>query len=326
MSDDDYLRGGTGKDFYNKEDVENCNCPVCDKDNSSYICNERGSIGIVKCNSCNLIYVNPRVKNSTTNYHGKSEIYAEEARLIFNGKKRHHRDVNYEYELKKIQSYKRSGKLLDIGCNMGFFLRKARDLGFDSYGIDASPSLSDIARTRFGLNVKTSFFSAQEYEANTFDVVTLIDVLEHISNPVALLKEVNHVLNDNGIVCIKVPNGNYNYLKFKILNFLGRTQGKDIWDSYEHLGHYTITTMKTAVRKAGLEVKSVIVPIPIQSPVWHRLVGHYYQYPSPWYLDWKNYILRNIFYFIGKVENMFGINPTFAPDLMFILKKIDRMG
>jgi hypothetical protein len=136
-----------------------------------------------------------------------------------------------------------------------------------------------------------------------------------------VLKEVHHILNYDGIVCIKVPNGNYNYLKFKILNFLGKTHGKDIWDSYEHLGHYTTATMKMAVRKAGFEVKSVIVPIPIQSPIWHKLVGHYYQYPSPWYLDWKNHLMRNIFYFIGKVENTFGINSVFAPDLMFILKK-----
>ena len=118
MSDDDYVRGGTQKDYYNSEDVENCNCPVCDEDNSRHICNERGSIGIVKCNSCCLIYVNPRVKNSTNNYHGKSEIYVEEARLIFNDSKRHHRDVNYEYELKKILTNLRDVSVIRLNASI----------------------------------------------------------------------------------------------------------------------------------------------------------------------------------------------------------------
>jgi hypothetical protein len=72
-----------------------------------------------------LIYVNPRLKEPEQIYWGDSEKYFKEARLIFAGKAKHHRDVNYLQDLKLIYKYKPTGNFLDVGTNMGFFLRNA---------------------------------------------------------------------------------------------------------------------------------------------------------------------------------------------------------
>ena len=316
-----YTKGGLQKKNYSTEDVENCKCPLCGKNDSNFIYSERGSLKIVKCKSCDLIYVNPRVKQAEKNYWGNEEIYFEEAKFIFSGKKKHHRDRNYEYEIKKIKQFKSSGELLDIGSSMGFFLRKARDAGFKVQGVEPSPSLSKIAVEQFKLEILNQYLEKAALPEKKFDIITMIDVFEHVTNPRELLTHAKKILRDDGIICIKVPNGNYNLLKLKLAKFSGRETKHDIFDSYEHVVHYTKKTMLQTLDHSGLKIEKIIIPIPIHPPVWAQRTGHYFQYPSPFAHDWKRIILRNLFYLIGKVEHFGRMKTNFAPDLMFIVRK-----
>jgi 2-polyprenyl-3-methyl-5-hydroxy-6-metoxy-1,4-benzoquinol methylase len=318
---DDYIHGGIQKDFYSEEDVESCLCPLCSGDHFEMLYKERGHLGVVKCNNCKLIYTNPRAKDAEQNYFGDVDVYLEEARLIFNNKKVHHRDKNYEYEVNEIKKVKPGGKLLDIGCNMGFFLRKAREGGFDVTGVEPSISLSGIAKEKFGLTVINSYFNKEVFEPKSYDVITLIDVFEHVTNPKELLDNAHYVLKDDGVLCIKVPNGNYNVLKMQLAKMLGKEANHELFNSYEHVVHYTVDTMKKMVSGTGFKIKKVIVPLPIDVPVWAFLVGHYYQYPSPFILDWKRRLLRSGFYQIGRLQNALGMEITFGTDLMFMIVK-----
>jgi 2-polyprenyl-3-methyl-5-hydroxy-6-metoxy-1,4-benzoquinol methylase len=254
ISKDDYIKGGTEKDFYSPDEVESCLCPLCNSSQFTTIHKERGNIGVVICKSCELIYTNPRVKNSSENYFGAEAIYYEEARLIFKGKKTHHRDRNYEYELREIKKIKPSGKLLDIGPNMGFFLRKAVGFGFEAEGVEPSTSLGDIARREFGLKITNSFFEKSVFPDKSFDIITMIDVFEHVSNPKDILAAAHDVLRDDGMICIKVPNGNYNILKLKLGKMMGRMESHDIFDSYEHVVYYTPPTMKKMLEENGFKI------------------------------------------------------------------------
>jgi hypothetical protein len=98
LSTEDYIHGGLQKDFYGQDDVEACKCPLCDDFvPSTVVYRERGNLAVVRCDRCDLFYVNPRAKASSENYHGDPAVYFEEARLIFAGKKAHHRDKNYKW-------------------------------------------------------------------------------------------------------------------------------------------------------------------------------------------------------------------------------------
>ena len=317
---EDYIHGGTQKDFYSESEIETCNCPLCEKDDFVKIDTDRG-LTIVKCNNCGLIYVNPRVKSANENYFGDNTVYFEEARLIFKGKKPHHRDVNYEFELKKIKKIKKTGKLLDIGTNMGFFLRKARDFGFDCEGVEPSPSLSQIARENWKLNIHTDFLENLELTKKSYDIITMIDVFEHITNPKALLEKCKELLKPDGILVIKVPNADYNYFKMQLGKKLGSGKNMDIWNLYEHVVHYTPKTLKKMIESYDFKIKKTFIPLPIHPPIWANLVGHYYQYPSPFILDWKRIIVRKIFYHLGKFEFALRGKTKFGPDLMFIIEK-----
>ena len=298
----DYEKGGLQKKCYSIDEVIVRDCPLCASKDYSEIYKERGAIGIVRCKNCELVYINPMVKNPEENYWGDEKKYYEEARLIFKGIAKHHRDANYLEDLRRIEKIKPEGNFLDIGTNMGFFLRHTRARKWDVIGVDPSPALSDLARKHFGLNVKTCYLDKAGFENEFFDLVTMTDVFEHIAEPKKILSDIKRVLKRNGILFIKVPNGRYNLLKLGLAKVTGKLRDYDIFDSYEHVTHFTYETLKRMLEETGFKIKSVFIGSPIQVPVWHKYVGHYYQYSSPWILDWKNHFLRNIFYWISKIE------------------------
>lgn len=322
--DTDYEKGGLQKDIYGKTEVVNVFCPLCGKDEYEMIYMERGALGIVRCKECNLIYVNPRLKNPEGVYWGDAEKYFKEAKLIFEGKAFHHRDRNYVNDLKLIHRYKPTGIFLDVGTNMGFFLRNAKKWkGWTLYGVEPSPTLSEIARKYFELNIKTSFLEDAGFESNFFDIVTMTDVFEHIANPARILEEAKRILKPDGILFVKVPNGLFNHFKFKIAKIAGRLKDYDIFDSYEHVVHYSSATLKKMLEKNGFKLIKIKIGKPIQVPVWHRYVGHYYQYSSPWVLDSKRQTARSFLYFLSNLEFfLFGGNIGYlAPNITFIAKK-----
>lgn len=317
---DDYIHGGTQKDFYEDHEKEHCNCPLCGNDDFITLDSDKG-LSVVKCKHCDLIYTSPRAKDAQENYFGEADTFYSEARLIFKGKKVHHRDKNYEYEIRKIKRVKPGGRLLDVGTNMGFFLRKAREMGFETEGVEPSPSLAGIATKEWGLKIHNSFLEEADLPKETYDVITLIDVFEHVTNPKGLLEASYDLLKKDGIIAIKVPNGDYNHFKMKLGKMTGRGKNMDIWDCCEHVVHYTPKTFKKMVEDSGYKVVSQFIPLPIHPPIWANLVGHYYQYPSPFILDWKRITLRNIFYYIGKIGFSFRKKTKFGPDLMFFIQK-----
>jgi 2-polyprenyl-3-methyl-5-hydroxy-6-metoxy-1,4-benzoquinol methylase len=324
----DYEKGGKQKEYYSESEVALRGCPSCGSKKYVTICAERGNVGIVRCEECGLIYVNPMVKDPEKNYWGDEKKYFEEAKLIFEGKAKSHRDVNYLDDLKVIEKIKPTGNFLDIGTNAGFFLRHTKGRKWNVTGIDPSPVLSEMARKHFGLNVKTCYLNEAGFENEIFDVVTMTDVFEHIPEPKKILEDIKKVIKKDGILFIKVPNGKYNMLKLWLAKAAGKTKDYDIFDSYEHVTHFTHKTLKRMLAECGFKAAKSYIGKPIQIPVWHRYVGHYYQYPTPWFLDWKNHMIRVLFYWISKIERVlrFGDIGYFAPNIIMVVKKCGNIG
>ena len=320
----DYERGGTQKDEYSPEEVVVVPCPLCGSESRKQIYTEHGAIGISQCLSCSLIYTCPRIGAPEQVYWGHAEKYFAEARLIFEGKAPHHRDPNYLEELQLIHSYKPSGRFLDVGCHMGMLLRHAVQMRWYAVGVEPSPSLSKLATERLGLKVYNCFLhELPASEEASFDVIALSDVFEHICDPLPFLKDVARFLADDGIVYVKVPNGRWNLFKQKMLGLRRRKPKQGIWDSYEHVVHYTDATLTRMLEKAGFQVIRLNVGKTIQLPVWHEYVGHYYQYPSPWFLDWKRHLGRSLFYWLSWPERLFrgGSIGYLAPNIVALARK-----
>jgi len=110
--------------------------------------------------------------------------------------------------LKKIGkvSEQKGKRILDIGCSFGFFLDSARELGWETYGVEISKYASDFARNKLHLNVTTGTINDVSYSDNFFDVITMWDVIEHLGDPVSSLKKIRNLLKPNGILALATPN------------------------------------------------------------------------------------------------------------------------
>ena len=301
----DYERGGTQKATYSPAEVVEVPCPLCGEWAGRTLAIEHGSIGVQRCYRCSLIYTSPRLRDPEHVYWGDHDTYVSEARLIFSGQRPHHRDPNYVEELKLLERHRPDrGRLLDVGCNIGMLLRLARDRGWEAVGVEPSPTLHRIATEKLGLEVFNCFLEELPTDVHgTFDVVAFSDVLEHVTEPRVMLQAATDCLAPRGLLYVKVPNARWSLLKQRMAQILGRRPSHGVWDSYEHVVHYTDDTLRGMLDAGGFEPLILTFARPVQIPVWHEYVGHYYQYPSPWVLDWRRHLGRVAFHELARLEH-----------------------
>lgn len=99
-----------------------------------------------------------------------------------------------------------AARLLDIGCSSGALLKSAKQHGFDAEGVEPAPQAAEFAAST-GLKVFQGYLHDARYPAASFDAVTLMEVIEHLPNPSALLKEVWRVLKPEGVLVVGTGNG-----------------------------------------------------------------------------------------------------------------------
>ena len=187
-------------------------CPVCSSKESKLM-GKHGKYLLLDCGSCGLRYSSPMQEPPNEFYTG-SYLYNYRtkttlAKDLANSMLR--RDWRFRTAIadisKRIKKTK-GEKILDVGCGEGGFLYLLKERGFSVFGVDIDQRGVEIAKKDFGLqNVKVVAW--QELPKlnwqNTFSVVTLFDTLEHVSDPLQLLRFISSLLADNGCLYISVP-------------------------------------------------------------------------------------------------------------------------
>jgi len=102
---------------------------------------------------------------------------------------------------------KQQGLLLDVGCGGGSLLKGLHELGWEGEGVDFDAKAVRNARSK-GLRVHLGSLAEQQFATNTFDAVTMSHLIEHVSDPVALLRECHRVLKPGAWLVIVTPNAN----------------------------------------------------------------------------------------------------------------------
>jgi 2-polyprenyl-3-methyl-5-hydroxy-6-metoxy-1,4-benzoquinol methylase len=294
------------KENYAPEDLETVLCPVCGNGRNTRITTEF-SLSVVKCQACGLLYVNPRPRDSEKNYWAPTRASMEKKYgAIFEGRKAHDRDSLYRSHLDILARYQPIGKFLDVGTHCGFFLRHTRGRGWDAEGIEPSPILGELAQEKFGLKVKTGSLESAAFPNEAFDVITLLDVIEHLHDVRAMLKEIRRIAKSNGVFFIKTPNGTYNYFKHLIFHNLLRRHDYDCFDAREHVAAYTVPTLTRLLNETGWQVIASMPSAPVQTYGSHavKIVG------------------RNILYTVARAQHALTGQPgPFATDIILLAKK-----
>lgn len=140
-------------------------------------------------------------------------------------------------------------RVLDIGCGFGESLGYHRDRGCDAHGVEADANILRVAQ-RHGLQVRVGLFDPSHYTPASFDVVTLDQVIEHVSDPVAVLRGVGQVLKPGGMLVLSTPNA----------DGLGARLFGNRWIHWHtpyHQQFFSVQSMGLALQAAGLVLESV---------------------------------------------------------------------
>jgi SAM-dependent methyltransferase len=159
--------------------------------------------------------------------------------------------------------YRQTNKLLDIGCGAGGLLEAARKHGWNAQGLDVSSHAAKHVR-ELGFEVFEGELREAAYPAAHFDVVTAAELLEHIFEPAALLREVARILRPGGLFWTTTPHAR---------GISGRMLGlkwRCVWPP-EHLQLFSIRGLKALLREAGF--RDIHVDTTGGNPVeiWHAL-------------------------------------------------------
>lgn len=192
--------------------LERRDCPICSESHATAVpLGRRGGAahqlglgqetGIVRCRKCHGVYpfpmpvplVNPYLEHAAEDYFRGHDSAAK----VSSGEELAHR-------AERILG--RTGRLLEVGCGRGELLRGAANAGWNVGGIEMTETFARVAGERFGVPVEVSPAETAATLREEWDVVVLAAVLEHIYDPIALLRRVHDGLRPGGLVFMDVPN------------------------------------------------------------------------------------------------------------------------
>jgi 2-polyprenyl-3-methyl-5-hydroxy-6-metoxy-1,4-benzoquinol methylase len=234
-------------------------CPWCGHRRARVIWAESG-YRYVRCSSCGGVF-----SNLTEDEYGRARhnVWNEDAptraTLQFYGAARER--AHAEFLARNPPAG--NGRLLDVGCGLGFFLARAQQHGWDAHGIDTSPTWVRYANARLGAQ-QVQCVSAEDagFAPGSFSLITAWDVIEHIFDPIPFLAHLCTLVAPGGGLFIRTPNIAYGYPVYAARRWV---LGHEVeLGPTNHVVYFSARTMRDALARAGLSARDWWVHVPPQ--------------------------------------------------------------
>jgi SAM-dependent methyltransferase len=236
-------RGILRIDMNKDMDLQEVNCPICESPQHSRLHRE-GSFQMVRCLSCQFIYLNPRpTDRSLFDFY---QDYLPEGEPSVESWKRMMRSV-FKRAAKLLEQQVGKGRLLDVGTGFGFFLPEMKRKGWDVMGVEISQKGMEYARDVLGLQIQPGPLEAAGFPANSFDAVTGFYVIEHLPNPMAFFRECHRILKPGGILLLRYPHTT----PIKNLLSLFGVENR-LYDLPAHLSDFSPRVIQQCLERTGL--------------------------------------------------------------------------
>jgi SAM-dependent methyltransferase len=214
-------------------------CPLCESEQAAAILRSRNDYDILRCARCSLVFTDDRTAPPADRlyptFDQSGTAFAKSAGSALR--------IFLHQRESFIRTLKASGRLLDFGCGNGTFAHHMSIAGFDTVGIE--PFSLGATQTAERLQLIRAPLEQVEGQLGSFDVITLWHVLEHLRQPVAVLRRLAAHLAPEGVIVISVPN----FASVQRQAFQG---GWFHLDPPRHVIHFEHPTLAACVRQAGL--------------------------------------------------------------------------
>lgn len=282
-------------------------CDLCGADDSEILFQGRQwrrslpqEVTLRRCRRCGLMYLSPRPDSEEMAHYYPADYPAYRPAISDEryGLMRWMRRRKLTQRRKWVEYYsgRKSGRILDVGCATGLFLHEMAQAGWQVAGVEPIASAAEYARQRLGLDVFHGTLRQAPFFAETFDVVTFWDVLEHTFSPTAELTHAANLLRQGGLIVINVPNWHSLDRWLFGAHWIG-------FDPPRHLYVFTRSTLTMLLEKSGFRVLTwrCIMPsyypfiislerwLQTLSPLWARWVNRVLNFPGvrfifePWF-------------------------------------------
>jgi SAM-dependent methyltransferase len=204
---------------------------------------------VFRCKKCGFLY-KEFVKSL-------NEVYDDEYAKEYLALEEYHSGVKTREFFKKV--LRNSGKvaegkrLLDVGCGVGTALEVARELGFEAEGVELNQELSKIVREK-GFIVYNDFIENLSFESK-YDIILMMDLIEHLTAPLDVLNSLKNNLTDDGIIIIYTPNHSSLIVTlFKMLYLLGYKKPAALTFASNHISFFDVNSIKVAALNCGMKI------------------------------------------------------------------------
>ncbi len=236
-------------------------CVICESDRTQPVWRQ-GNMRIDECKGCGVFFTveRPTEKRMMALYDGNTLIRERPDTITKNEEcKPAWKMAEHAQLLDRISDLGVSGgALLDVGCFSGLFLSNASKRGFDVSGVEPNHEAYLHVRDFWGFEVAHGTLSAADLASERFSVVSFLDVIEHVPDPVSELKEALRLLRPGGLLLLVTPNvKGLPQRAVKTKRWFTREPFCPIDDVPWHLWGFTRESLALCVEKAGFTVKEV---------------------------------------------------------------------
>lgn len=173
-------------------------CDICEQNNWLPLYKN-----LIKCKYCGLIrsddkffILNPAKLYDINYFNGKDYVNYQEEEIALS--------KNFKNRIEEIRKFKKNGKLLDVGCAYGFFLKIAKESGYNAEGVEINKKVASVAKKNSNCRIHVG--NLGKLNLKKYDIITMFDVIEHLKNPAEYIQKCYKLLNKDGLLIIETGN------------------------------------------------------------------------------------------------------------------------
>lgn len=230
--------------------LEETTCNLCGSGRWKRL-HRKFELDIVQCRDCGLVYAGPVRLTREASWLRYNPDYFHQEYLPALGVVDGQFDLTlfdkrYKVLLNLFRSYRQKKTLLEVGCGAGFFLKAAERAGWNTEGLEVSEAAVTFAQEQLNLRVQCAVLEETSFAENSFDVVTMFDTIEHLFDPMHILRLVHRILRPGGALFISTPNIN-------ALSHYALGKPWAVLSPAEHLYYFSPKTLNHMLQKTEYE-------------------------------------------------------------------------